>query len=192
MTSVAPTQESQVRRNRPSSVHHFAWQVTDQETNRQFFEDMIGLPLIASFSDESDVEPGLKFCHTLYELGDGNSLSFFQLLGDSAQVNTSAFDRFNHIALRADAATQQEVHERLLAANYEHTIQDHGWTVSLYVRSPDGICIELAVDTERAKDVFRRRRIDPHGELRKWMSGDHTPNSDDTNNPEPVKRYPAS
>lgn len=189
--ALAPARTLDRHRARPSSVHHVGWQVADQERNRQFFEDILGIPLVAAFSDESTVNPGLKFSHTLYELGDGNSLAFFQMLGDAAQFDAGSGNRFNHIALRADAATQQAAHERLVAANYEHFIQDHGWTISLYVTSPDGINVEFAVDTPLAEEVLARRRVDPHGDLANWMAGDHRSNSDEIANPEPVKRYPA-
>jgi catechol 2,3-dioxygenase-like lactoylglutathione lyase family enzyme len=35
----------------PQRLHHYAFVVRDQETNRQFFEDVLGLPLVATWCE---------------------------------------------------------------------------------------------------------------------------------------------
>lgn len=179
--------------SRPASLHHTGWVVADQERNRHFMEDLLGLRLVATFTDESSINAGLKFSHTMYELGDGNTLAFFQMVGPgSEEIQPDRPNRFNHVALRSDLRTQQEIHDRLLAAGYEHFIQDHGWVVSLYATSPDGLNLEIAADTPQVHDVMEKRAVDPHGDLERWLAGDHTGNSDPVENPEPIRRFPGT
>lgn len=182
---------SAAEKSRPVSLHHTGWVVADQERNRHFFEDLLGLPLIATFTDESAINPGLKFSHTLYELGDGNTLAFFQMVGSGAEAYRSEQpNRFNHIALRSDAKGQWEMHERLEADGVEHFMQDHGWVLSLYVTTPDGLNLEIAADAPGIAEVMAKRGVDPHGDLERWLAGDHASNEDKVENPEPVRHFP--
>ena len=138
---------------RPAGGHHAVWLVGDQERNRHFMEDLLGLPLVAAFTDESSVSPGLKFSHCLYELGDGDTLAFFQMIGPGTEQFTAEHHNcFNQVAFRSDEGTQLQIHERLLAEDYKHFVQDHGWTILLHVTSPDGINIEIAADTSSEED----------------------------------------
>ena len=36
---------------RPTRLHHYAFPTKDQEATRAFYEDMIGLPLVATWSE---------------------------------------------------------------------------------------------------------------------------------------------
>ena len=51
---------------------------------------------------------------------------------------------FQHIALKVDQATFDAIERRLSAAGLPKRITDHGYCVSLYTTSPDG----LRVDTD--------------------------------------------
>ena len=59
----------------PSRLHHNAYVTKDQEATRAFYEDLIGLPLVATWS-EADELFGAKrvYCHTFFGLGDGSAL----------------------------------------------------------------------------------------------------------------------
>ena len=39
---------------RPDRLHHHAFVVTDQETTRRFYEDVVGLPLVATWCEQED------------------------------------------------------------------------------------------------------------------------------------------
>ncbi len=41
----------------PARLHHYAFVVRDQEANRHFFEDIIGLPLVATIAGKTPYEP---------------------------------------------------------------------------------------------------------------------------------------
>ncbi len=70
----------------PARLHHYAFVVRDQEVNRQFFEDIIGLPLIATWCESGarpEVQGEMAYCHTFYGLADGGALAFFQFDSDA-------------------------------------------------------------------------------------------------------------
>ncbi|MEF3113770.1 VOC family protein [Streptomyces chrestomyceticus] len=76
----------------PLRLHHHAWITDDQEANRRFYEDVIGLPLVATWT-EREAMAGVEraYSHTLYGLADGSALAFFQFAdpGDQEEFRTS-------------------------------------------------------------------------------------------------------
>lgn len=173
-------------------LHHAATPVFDQERNRHFVEDLIGLPLVATWCEESATTPGMTFCHTFYELDDGGALAFFQM----GQPHDHEFligrtNRYNHVALHADTATLEGIHQRLLAEEYPHMIQDHGYVRSLYVTSPDGLELEIAVDPPNVEEIREKRAADARTELARWLAGDHTTNNDWRPESHAVAHYPS-
>ena len=63
----------------PSRLHHTAYVSRDLEATRKFYEEVIGLPLLATWC-EKDVLFGAErtYCHLFFGLGDGGALAFFQ------------------------------------------------------------------------------------------------------------------
>ncbi len=71
---------------RPTRLHHYAFPTKDQEATRAFYEEMIGLPLVATWSEAealagSDVRS--EYCHTFFALGDGSALGVLPVRGRS-------------------------------------------------------------------------------------------------------------
>ena len=63
----------------PSRLHHNAYVTKDMEATRKFYEDVIGLPLIATWSEADELFGALRvYCHCFFGLGDGSALAFFQ------------------------------------------------------------------------------------------------------------------
>src|SRR5262245_33822675 len=68
-------------RQQPLRLHHHAFAVKDQEVNRRFMEEVLGIPLVATWCERvfrPDVGREVDYCHTFYELADGGALAFFQ------------------------------------------------------------------------------------------------------------------
>jgi len=87
---------------------------------------------------------------------------------------------FHHIALNADAATQQKAHQQLLAAGYKEPdifILEHGYCKSLYATDPNGMIVELTVDQPEVANSAPARQAKAHAELKRWLAGDHTSNN---------------
>src|SRR5256884_9583334 len=101
----------------PARLHHTAYVTQDQEKTRRFYEDVIGLPLMATWSESDELFGKVRtYVHTFYGIGDGGALAFFQFAdpADQAQFGPKMPPTpFNHIALKVDAATQAGIQARL-------------------------------------------------------------------------------
>ena len=168
----------------PLRLHHYAFVVRDQEVNREFFEDVLGLPLVATWCERAfnaEVGREVAYCHTFFGLADGGALAFFQFADDEMYERCKAvypeIGRFQHIALKVDGKTYGEIEGRLSARNVPCRQVDHGYCQSLYVMSPDGLRVEFTVDPENVEEINARRRADAHAELGRWLAGNHESNN---------------
>ena len=165
----------------PSRMHHHAWVVRDQGATRDFYEGVLGLPLVATWCEVEDLRGKVReYCHTFYGLADGSALAFFQMAEPADNDELSAYRKgsLGHIALSVDDAVQADIDARLTAAGVGHRVVDHGYCCSLYVVDPDGLSVEFTVDVPEAEQINEMRRADAHTTLDRWLSGDHTPNND--------------
>lgn len=63
----------------PSRLHHTAYVTRDLEATRKFYEELIGLPLVATWCESDELFGAIRtYCHTFFELADGSALAFFQ------------------------------------------------------------------------------------------------------------------
>lgn len=169
----------------PSRLHHFGYVVKDQEQNRRFMEDVLGIPLTATWCESlrnPELGREVAFCHTFYEMQDGSALAFFQFadqeLYELCQPKVPAvIERFNHIGFKVGAETYAELLARLRNSGYAHNERAHGYCQSLYVRTPDGLEIEFAHDPDGIEDATAEVRSKARSELSRWLAGDHTPNN---------------
>ncbi len=168
----------------PLRLHHTAYVSSNLENTRKFYEDLIGLPLMATWC-ESDVLFGAErtYCHLFFGLADGGALAFFQFANaeDQKLFGPKMPDSpFHHIALKVDEETQDGIQERLKKGGYEEPrtfVLEHGYCRSLYVVDPDGMICEFTVDHPDVEKINAARRKDAHSELKRWMAGDHTSNN---------------
>jgi glyoxylase I family protein len=170
----------------PMRLHHHAYVVKDQEKNRQFFEDTLGIPLAATWCEQHFspwVNRDVAFCHTFYSLGDGGALAFFSFADDEVYRKTQAekpaeIGAFDHVAFKVDDTTYDELVARLKTAGEPVRETDHGYCRSMYCTSPDGLIVEFTVDPPNAGEIEAIRRADAHAELARWVAGDHRTNND--------------
>jgi len=168
----------------PSRLHHTAYVTKDMEATRKFYEDVIGLPLVATWSESDELFGAVRtYCHCFFGLGDGGALAFFQFEKpeDQAQFGPQMpFSPFHHIALNVDAETQKGIEERLKAAGYTEPgsfVLEHGYCRSVYATDPNGMIVEFTLDAPKADEINATRRGQAHAELKKWLAGDHTSNN---------------
>lgn len=162
-------------------LHHHAIVVADQEATRHFYEDLIGLPLVATWCEVEHVRGRERtYCHTFFALDDGSALAFFQFADptDVAELMNNDPSSLNHIAVAATEEAQAGIAARLDAAGVPHRTVNHGYCRSLYVSDPDGSTVEFTVDPGDVESINELRRADAHSELARWLAGDHTPNND--------------
>jgi glyoxylase I family protein len=168
----------------PARLHHTAYVTKDLEATRIFYEEVIGLPLVATWCEEDFLFGAARtYCHCFFGLADGSALAFFQFAN---QADQELFDPelppspFRHIALLVDAETQAEIEARIAAAGYvepDTFVLEHGYCRSLYINDPNGMILEFTVDAEGADAINAARLKDAHSELKRWLAGDHTTNN---------------
>ena len=168
----------------PSRLHHTAYVTRDLEATRKFYEELIGLPLIATWCEKDELFGAERvYCHMFFGLGDGGALAFFkfaksedeELFGPKMPASP-----FHHIALNVDQETQEAIEKRLAAAGYEEPrtfVLEHGYCRSVYVTDPNGLILEFTLDSPRAEQINRDRRASAHADLKRWIAGDHTSNN---------------
>lgn len=167
----------------PLRLHHNAYVCADQERTRHFYEDIIGLPLLATWIEEGEFPefPGRKmaYSHTFFGIGDGGALAFFEFADPEAakayKANKQPF--FVHIALAVTEEVQDAIKQRLEAAKLPVRERDHGYCKSIYVQDPDGMIVEFTSDPPDAEKIHARQRATAHETLRRWAAGDRTVNN---------------
>jgi glyoxylase I family protein len=168
----------------PSRLHHTAYVTRDLEATRKFYEELIGLPLVATWCEVDELFGAERvYCHLFFALGDGGALAFFKFAKPEDEElfgPTMPATPFHHIALNVDQGTQQAIEKRLAAAGYKEPqsfVLDHGYCRSVYVTDPNGLILEFTLDNPRAQEINRERLGKAHADLKRWMAGDHTSNN---------------
>ena len=169
-----------------ASLHHNAYVCKDLEAIRQFYEDIIGFKLVATWAEEADLFGKVRtYAHCFYDMGDGSCLAFFQFANaDDAEEFGPELPRsgFRHIAMKVDQATQDAINERLTAAGYfdsgEAYPLNHGYCWSTCGFDPSGLLFEFTVDHESVEVRSRVLAIYALEVVKMWLGGDHTPNNE--------------
>src|SRR6516162_924536 len=108
----------------PLRLHHHAYAVKDQEVNRHFIEDILGIPLVATWCERvfrPEVGREVDYCHTFFEMGDGGALAFFQFADEEAwEKNRAILQDVGgswHVAFKVTQATFDELMQRVTQAS---------------------------------------------------------------------------
>ncbi|MEV8194592.1 VOC family protein [Rhodococcus pyridinivorans] len=168
----------------PMRLHHNAYVTNDQAATREFYEDIIGMPLVATWK-ESDVLFGKErvYCHTFYGMADGSALAFFQFASPEDQAEFGPempHSPFQHIATKVDVTTQAALEKKLQDANWkpeETYVLEHGYCRSLYTVDPNGLLLEFTVDAPGVEEADAERRATARADLESWLAGDYTSNN---------------
>jgi glyoxylase I family protein len=168
----------------PLRLHHTAYVTKDQEKTRQFYEEVIGLPLVATWCESDELFGRVRtYVHTFYGIGDGGALAFFQFADPRDQEEFGPRmppTPFHHIALQVDHALQSAIEARIEKAGIKPPqtyVLEHGYCRSVYVVDPNGLTLEFTLDAAEVEAITRVRRADAHQELRRWLAGDHHTNN---------------
>lgn len=133
-------------------LHHFAYRCRDAEETRQFYEDLLGLPL-AHIVREDHVPSTGEYCpyvHVFFEMADKSYIAFFDLGDDVAPLPSPNTPQWvNHLALElASEVELAAAKSRLQAAGVEIVgVTDHKIIKSIYFFDPNGIRLELTTRT---------------------------------------------
>ncbi len=129
--------------DRPAStargVHHIALISSDVERTVQFFQGVLGFPLIEMFENR-DYEGSTHF---FFDIGNGNTLAYFDLPGLDLGPYQEVLGGKHHLAISVERPTWERLKAQL---EEQHIETAHVDGSSLYFRGPDGERLELISD----------------------------------------------
>ena len=110
MTQTDVRAEALVTGRPPIRLHHNAYVTNDLAATCEFYEDVIGMPLVATWAEVAELEgKTLEYCHCFFGLQDGSALAFFQFADPDDQRHFGpelASSPFRHIALAPTNASR--------------------------------------------------------------------------------------
>ncbi|GGI87724.1 hypothetical protein GCM10007973_25180 [Polymorphobacter multimanifer] len=169
---------------RPNRLHHTAYVSKDLEATRAFYEDVIGLPLVATYTEMDELFGKERtYCHCFFELADGSALAFFQFADPEDQAEFGPelpTSPFIHVALQVTPDAQAEIEARIAAAGIiepDTYVLEHGYCRSVYVKDPNGMILEFTHDEPGAAAADAERRATARAELARWLGGDRRNNN---------------
>ena len=129
-------------RDRPSTargVHHVALICRDVEQTINFYQELLGFPLVEMLENRDYTGS----THFFFDVGHGNLLGFFDFPGHDHPDFHETIGGIQHIAISVDGEHFQAARRKLDEASIEYLGPDRGVEDSLYLRDPNGAGIEL-------------------------------------------------
>ena len=123
-------------------VHHAVLICSDVEQTIQFYQGLLGFPLVELVENRDYAGSS----HFFFDIGNRNLLGFFDFPGLGLERGVEAIGGVQHIAISASRDRWEEVRDRLDAAGVTYAGPDRGIEESMYFKDPDGIQIELLSD----------------------------------------------
>jgi len=169
----------------PSRLHHNAYVAKDLEKTREFYEDVLGLPLLATWCEKTELFGKERiYCHCFFGMADESALAFFQFADQADQAEFGPelpLSGFRHIAVKVEKDLQQDILKKLKDIDYpkdKYYFLDHGYCNSLYMLDPDNMIVEYCTDHPEVDKINAEVLPKARSELKRWLAGDHTPNND--------------
>ena len=141
-------QEIRGRHLRPSSsrpassargVHHVALISSDVERTVRFYQDLLEFPLTDMFENR-DYKGSTHF---FFDIGNGNSIAFFDLPGLDLGPYAEVLGGLHHLAISVEPDRWAHLKGKLDAAGIGYA---HISGSSIYFNDPDGARLELISD----------------------------------------------
>src|SRR5262245_17183100 len=123
-------------------IHHAALICSDVEQTIEFYQGLLGFPLV-ELVENRDYK-GLS--HFFFDLGYLTRWGFCHFPGLGLEPGVDAIGSVQHIAISTPRDRWEQLRERLDAAGVEYAGPDRGIEESMYLKDPDGIQIELLSD----------------------------------------------
>ncbi|MEO8697815.1 MAG: VOC family protein [Acidimicrobiales bacterium] len=126
----------------PSSargVHHVALLSSDVERTVRFYQDLLEFPLTDMFENR-DYKGSTHF---FFDIGNGNSIAFFDLPGLDLGPYAEVLGGLHHLAISVPPDRWAVLKGKLDEAGIEYAHVDGS---SIYFRDPDGARLELISD----------------------------------------------
>ena len=127
---------------RPDMLSHQAYVTHNVEATVEFYEKIMGMPLVDSVIGDKVPSTGddFPYFHVFFRQGDGSTIAFFEAPGlpKANPKGHPAYDVFDHLALQVDTTARVDAWKEWLNANGISTVGpiDHGIIYSVYFRDP--------------------------------------------------------
>jgi len=123
-------------------IHHAALICSDVEQTIQFYDGVLGFPLV-ELTENRDY-PGSS--HFFFDLGNKTLLGFFDFPGLGLKPAEERIGTVQHIAIAVPPDRHAELQKKLDELGVPYDGPQRGIPESIYLRDPDGIGIELLSD----------------------------------------------
>ncbi|MCW2524205.1 MAG: Glyoxalase/bleomycin resistance protein/dioxygenase [Frankiales bacterium] len=123
-------------------IHHAALICSDPEQTIEFYQGLLGFPLIELVENRDYAGSS----HFFFDLGNSTLLGFFDFPGLGLAPGVESIGSVQHIAISIAPPEHARLRAKLDAAGISYAGPDRGAEESLYLRDPDGIQIELLRD----------------------------------------------
>jgi glyoxylase I family protein len=120
-------------------LHHLALICSDVEQTIQFYQGLLGFPLV-ELMENRDYKGST---HLFFDMGHDNLLAFFDFPGLGLKPGVEAIGGVQHIAISTDSENFERVKARLEERGIPYLGPDRGAKDSIYFKDPDGIQIEF-------------------------------------------------
>jgi glyoxylase I family protein len=123
-------------------IHHAALICSDVEQTIQFYQGLLGFPLV-ELTENRDYQGS---SHFFFDLGNQTLLGFFDFPGLGLHPGVESIGSVQHIAISVPRDKWEQLRLRLDEAGITYFGPAQGIVESMYFKDPDGIQIELLSD----------------------------------------------
>ena len=157
-------------------LHHNAYRCRDSEETRKFYEDFLGLPLVATLEiNETKSGRKTRTLHTFYRMDDGSHLAFFEAPDMPFDFKTQ-HDYDLHIALEVAHDQLRPMMDKGKQAGVEtRGVSDHDFIHSIYFRDPNGYIIELTARMPNHAEATNPAVNQARAKLDNWQASKPEP-----------------
>lgn len=147
-------------------IHHVAYRCKDAGETAVFYKKYLDMDLLGAFAEER--VPSTKapdpYMHIFLDAGGGNILAFFEL------PNSPQMDRdrntpewVQHFAMEVESMEELQTIKARLEADGIEVVgpTNHALFHSIYFHDPNGLRLELAVNTATPEQQERMRDVGP-------------------------------
>ena len=145
----------------------------DPAATRQWYEDVLGLPLTMAmvFDEEPGTGRKIDYMHLFFKMGDDNFIAFFDAPEGADEKlfrPRSAFDL--HLAFEVDTREELKAWRRRInqAGRPCFGPIDHEFIHSIYFFDPNGIPLEITIKDASYEAVVAEDAANAHSVLKAW------------------------
>ncbi|MBD23734.1 MAG: glyoxalase [Candidatus Marinimicrobia bacterium] len=133
-------------------LHHFAWKCRSIEETKNFYSNILKLPLVKTIKKTHVPSTGLyePYEHIFFELPDKSNIAFFKT--DNQLIETNVDDWIIHFAFNVNTKEEVNYWKSRLIQNKINVIgptNHDNWIYSIYFFDPNKLRLEITTDISK-------------------------------------------